>query len=85
MVTLHGLIESALMNTHHLANLTDAPEVDEARRHLIKANHATDRLTKMDHLDESRAELERARGEFPGFEEQIDEVLDEVKLAYDSV
>lgn len=85
MVTVHELVESALLTAHHLANLTDSPEVGRARRHLLKAQHSTDRLAKMQYLEEARRSLEIGQTEHPNFAGEFDCALDEIKEAHDSV
>lgn len=85
MVTVYDLVESALLTSHHLANLTDSTEAHRARRHLLKAQHSTDRLAKMQYLEEARQSLEIGRMEHPNFAGEFDRALGKVKEAYDSV
>ena len=85
MVTVNDLVESALLTSHHIANLTDSAEAVRARQQLLKSQHANDRLKKMQYLEEARQSLEIGRMEHPGLAGQFDEALKKVKEAYDSV
>ena len=58
---LEGGIEQALIETHHLANISDLPEAELARRRLVAAQSA-DRLTRTrDYLADASQFLELAR------------------------
>lgn len=56
-----GFLQDALMEVHHLANLTNAEEALQARRRLVDAQSATRTTKKRDRLQEAIEYLELAR------------------------
>ena len=58
---VEGGIERALIETHHLANISDLPEAELARRRLVEAQSADSLTRTRDHLEDASEFLELAR------------------------
>ena len=58
---VEGGIERALIETHHLANISDLPEAELARRRLVAAQSADSLTRTRDHLEDASEFLELAR------------------------
>lgn len=85
MVTVGDLIEDALFEVHHLANLTGSSHADRARDYLLRAQSATEEDKKREYLVEACQRLEVAMDHNPGFSESFKMARDKALEAEDSI